>query len=121
MKVNKVLSFDDPIKPPFPKEQATKHKNKFRDSALFSSKYTCYWARPHFKEMLAERNYTITDALNILQTGVIRNEPEFENNEWRYRVEGGQVLSRSGKATLVIVFRSKTVIHFQTIYKGKNR
>lgn len=116
MKVNKVLIFNNPAKPPFPKEQATKHKNKFRDSSRFSSEYKCFWARPHFKEKLAERSYTIADALNVLKTGTIRDEPEFENNEWRYRVKGGQTLSTSKKASLVIVFKSETVIHFQTIY-----
>ncbi len=116
MKVNKVLIFNDPAKPPFPKDQATKHKNKFGDSSLFSSEYRCFFQRPHFQERLTERRYTVMDALNVLKTGIIRNEPEFVKNEWRYRVEGGQVLSKSGKATLVIVFRSNTVIHFQTIY-----
>lgn len=44
----------------------------------------------HFKERLIQRDLTMRDVINILQYGIIYNEPELDIklNQWKYRVSG---------------------------------
>lgn len=114
-----VLSSDDPRNPPFPKEQANKIIRKFLGSAYFSSDYRLGFARPHFQQRLLERGLTINDAKQIIQTGVIYDEPEYSQKfgEWRYAIEG-DLISKRGRGRLVFTFRSETEIQCVTIVSG---
>ena len=111
-----MLTFDDRDKPPYPKAQANKIKSKFLDLAYFNGKYIVYVQRPHFQERLRQRKLTINDAISILKTGLIIKEPEYEGGEWRYRVDKGKLVSKSGTGSLVITFCSRTELHLQTIF-----
>lgn len=113
-----VLSSDDPRKPPFPKEQASKIIRKFLSSSYFSSDYRLGFARPHFQQRLLERGLTINDAIKIIQTGIIHDEPEYANiGEWQYAIEG-DLISKRGRGRLVFTFRSETEIQCVTIVSG---
>jgi len=116
-----LLTFDNPAKPPFPKERANRLKSKFVPSSYCSDKYLLGFARAHFNKRLKERKLNVNDAINILKTGKIVDEPDFSGGEWRYRVDGGDLVSSKGKASLVVVFKSETVVHCHTIYKRRER
>lgn len=112
-----MLSFSDPEKPPFPKEQVNKLIRKFLGSSYFSRDYKLGFARPHFQQRLRERRLIIADAQQILATGMCYAEPEYEpkSRGWRYVIKG-KLISRQGKGTLVITFRSKAELQCVTIY-----
>lgn len=46
----------------------------------------------HCREELENDHLTTVDVLNVLKAGSIRNDPEFENGTYRYRVETERML-----------------------------
>ena len=116
-----VLSFDDQRKPPYTKQQAMKFVRKFLQSSTFSRDYVIGFSIPHFQQRLKERKLNINDALNIMKTGMIYNEPEYEttgrNGYWRYAIEG-DLISKRGKGRLVISIASEREIQCITIISG---
>lgn len=114
-----MTDFSDPTKPPYPKEQAGKLLRRFLGSSQFSGNYRLVLGVPHFQARLRERNLTVNDALNILKTGKVTDEPEFENGTWRYRVTG-ETVTRKGKAILVVCFASATEVRAITIMRKRS-
>lgn len=56
----------------------------------------------HFRDELENEGLTLSDALHVLRTGRIYDEPEqdIKTGDWKYRIEGKEVDGR----TLKIVF-----------------
>lgn len=69
------------------------------------------WGAHALKE-LARDDLEVSDAINVLRAGVAR-DPEWENGEWRYRVETPRIC-------VVVAFRSETVLRVVTAWR-KNR
>lgn len=61
----------------------------------------------HFREELANEGLDLADALQVLRTGTIHDEPEFDSKRgnWKYKVEGHE----TGGKWLCIVFAFWTV------------
>lgn len=104
-------------KSPFPKEQATKLIKEIVKKSLADADYSIGYT-DHFRVELRNDKLDINDAHYILKSGIIHDEPEFDTkyHEWRYRVEGKPIDSKS-KVILVITFSSATKIKFITIFK----
>lgn len=68
----------------------------------------------HFRDELEDEGLTLDDALWVLRTGQILNEPEpdIKTGEWKYRIEGKEVDGR----TLKIVFCFKDFDEIDTAY-----
>ena len=61
----------------------------------------------HFRDELAADGFDIQDAVAVLRTGQIYNEPEVDvkTREWKYRIEGKSI----DGDRLAIVFCFKTI------------
>jgi hypothetical protein len=61
----------------------------------------------HFRDELAKEGLIFTDALRVLKTGQIYEEPEHDikSGEWKYRIEGSELDGR----WFAIVFCFKAV------------
>ncbi|HEY4816728.1 MAG TPA: DUF4258 domain-containing protein [Candidatus Acidoferrum sp.] len=68
----------------------------------------------HFRDELAKEGLTLPDALHVLRTGRIYDEPEedIKTGEWKYRIEGREVDGR----VLKIVFCFKDFDEIDTAY-----
>lgn len=68
----------------------------------------------HFREELENEGLTLPDALHVLRTGRIYDEPEqdIKTGDWKYRIEGKEVDGR----TLKIVFCFKDFGGVDTAY-----
>ncbi|WP_375769573.1 hypothetical protein NR798_01445 [Archangium gephyra] len=65
----------------------------------------------HALAELAKDQLESSDALNVLRAGIVR-EPEWENGEWRYRVE-------TPRMTIVIAFDSETELAIVTGWRNR--
>lgn len=68
------------------------------------------WGDHALKELVKD-NLETGDAINVLRAGVVR-EPEWENGEWRYRVETPRI-------SVVVAFRTETVLRVVTAWRNK--
>ena len=68
----------------------------------------------HFRKELEKEGLTLPDALHVLRTGQIYDEPEPDpkTGEWKYRIEGKEVDGKS----LAIVFCFKEFDEVDTVF-----
>lgn len=64
----------------------------------------------HARQEMAKDNLTAVEVVNVLRSGVVK-PPEWEHGAWRYRV-------RSGRITVVIVFRSTLALVVVTAWRS---
>jgi hypothetical protein len=70
----------------------------------------------HFRDELAAEGLILPDALRVLKTGNIFQEPECDpkTGDWKYRVEGGEV---DGKwLAIVFCFRATDTAFLITVF-----
>jgi hypothetical protein len=79
-------------------------------TALLATNPNCFSYGQHFKRRLVERRMSLGDVLNVLHGGWILRDGEFENGEWRYRVE-------TGKMTVVIAFLNDIHVRLATCWR----
>ncbi len=65
----------------------------------------------HALREMADDELTTVDCVNILRAGVVE-QPELENNSWRYRVH-------SSRIWVVAAFRSETEVVVVTAWREK--
>lgn len=65
----------------------------------------------HCREQMKKRNIMMGDILNILHAGQILCDPEFVNEEWRYRIE-------TKKMVAVISFHQPANIRCVTTWRN---
>lgn len=108
-----VDAFADPSRPPYPKEEATRRVHELV-SGCFSGQVE-FKVTDHFARMLRERQFPFPQVLAQLQGGSVREEPEFEHGEWRYRV---RCPSGPGKKPWLIVvsFEAAQRLAFVTVF-----
>ena len=82
-------------------------------SELLNTVPNCFSYGAHFRNRMAERDMTIGDVLNILHKGKILKNGEFENGQWRYRVE-------TEKMAVVIAFNNPFFVRGVTCWRGKH-
>jgi Domain of unknown function (DUF4258) len=73
----------------------------------------------HFRDELANERLVLPDALRVLKTGNIFQEPESDpkTGEWKYRVEGSEV---DGKwLSIVFCFKSEDTVFLITVFSEK--
>jgi hypothetical protein len=77
----------------------------------------------HFRDELAKENLIFADALRVLKTGQIYDEPEPDpkTGDWKYRVEGQEI---DGKwLAIVFCFKALDTVFLITVFselsKGK--
>jgi len=75
----------------------------------------------HFRDELANENLIFADALRVLKTGQIYDEPEpdAKTGVWKYRVEGQEV---DGKwLAIVFCFRAVDTAFLITVFSDKSK
>lgn len=65
----------------------------------------------HAAREMARDDMATTDAINLLRAGVVK-PPEYENGEWRYRVE-------TRRMTIVVSFGSRTELTVVTGWRNE--
>lgn len=77
---------------------------------LLAANPNCFSYGNHFRKRLLERRMSLGDILNVLHGGWILMEGEFENGEWRYRVE-------TERMAVVITFLDNVHIRLITCWR----
>lgn len=90
-----------PLSPPFSKRDAQELINK---AAQDSSKVKIPEGQ-HAQERGDWRDFTRSEIIEILREGIIRSEPVFVGNHWRYKVEFPRFRARPFGAAVVAILR----------------
>lgn len=81
-------------------------------SELLSTNPNCFSYGSYFKRRLTERHMTMGDIINILHKGQILHDAEFEQDQWRYRIE-------TAKMTVIISFVNPAHVRLITCWRGQ--
>ena len=79
-------------------------------SELLATNPNCFSYGSHFKERLLERKMIMGDIINVLHRGQILGDAEYENQQWRYRVQ-------TLKMTVVIAFINPSHVRLITCWR----
>jgi hypothetical protein len=66
----------------------------------------------HGRKQMRDRNLSTVDVVNVLHAGQILENPEYENESWRYRVETSNI-------TVIIAFRKPHHLVVVTAWRNK--
>ena len=81
-------------------------------SELLGTNPNCFSYGSYFKRRLAERRMTVGDIINILHIGQILHDAEYEQQQWRYRIQ-------TATMTVIITFISPAHVRLITCWRGK--
>ncbi len=81
-------------------------------SEILSKSPSFVWMTAHCKSQMQKRGMIATDVVNVLLGGKIHRAPEYENGQWRYRVETGMM-------TVVIAFEGPSLVCCVTAWRNK--
>ncbi len=70
----------------------------------------CISLTKHCREQMQKRNMIVGDLINVLHGGQIVCDPEFEHEEWRYRIE-------TEKMVIVISFHKPANVRCITAWR----